>query len=778
MDSNSIKPSSIDAQVQQALDAHFSGKLEFIGLDPSGSTSRVFHVRMVVSPGLDLKVDRIVKVFRHDGNAVLFPEFDALLQHEVRKLIPISHTNLVSIYYAGTLRIDEETTTRYYVMEYVPGAKTLDNWLRDVIQKIKSEHIIDMLLQIGSGLQTLHQAGIVHGDVQFNNLLVSEQNILKLSNIGISRIITSTSDDGMGHFVVENFPSRYRDFIRKEQNSNRLVIHIPREQFDSSFDLHYFGRIIRSILGIRDIAAKFDALEAKSLDLIAERTNLDAESRLPRYTTVNQVISDLRKLLPVFLNRPGLRELSAYTGTRTIRIPVTGSIPFPSRVEQVVAHPLFLRLHNAVQLGFSYYVFPGAVHTRFEHSLGVFANVTRYIVSLLSDDYQPYFRQVIDEEKIDTVLLTGLIHDIGQNSFAHSLEDLGLVPKHETVASAFITGDGIEELVSDRFLSQGPLNTVLSKMWPDVDLPRLLWIITGERPAGMPSDVGWEIMHSIINGPIDADKTDYLLRDAHHAGVEYARSIDVTRFMNSLSAAVVRENLKTKGVLAITWKGAQSTENIILARSQMFWVLYWHHAVRSAHGTIGECCFEHLRNADTETTRHFKQTLYCGTTGELLALLEASHSERARTLASLLRHRRLYKRGIDLDYRDDERLYLYMINLKNHFTEKGDLLLKAVAEAIADNANKWLARERSLTRLTADNVMVDVPKMGKDVLGSIYVVDRNSEQAREYTSRGLIGTTEDWQNRVRTIRVFLSPDIERSDREIIRRYGREILEGL
>lgn len=774
----SLTLGSVDEQVFQALNAHYSGTLELVAFYEGLSTTRVFHVRMPVSPDLQLKIDRVIKVFRHDEGNIAFPNLDVVFQQEIRSMMAISHTNIASIYSAGTLPIDFSTATHFYVMEYVPEAKELDYWLSENLDNLRGEHIIEIFLQIANGLQALHQAGILHCDLNFRNLVVGKAATIKITDLGFSKIVWGRGSVTAIDATLENLPNRYKNFVRELRKPRRVLLEIPRDHLDQTFDLHFFGRLLKKTLAFPEISAKLDPLDIKSLELIAERTDLDIDSRLPRYMSADQIISDLRKLRPGYLNRPGIRELSAYTGTRTIRIPITGSIPFTPRVEKVIAHPLFMRLHSALQLGFSYYIFPGAAHTRFEHSLGVFANVTKYINSLLSDDYQPYFRQVIDEEKILTTLLCGLIHDVGQNSFAHSLEDLGLVPPHEAVSSAFITGEGIEDLVPDRFLTQGPLSTVLKAAWPEVDIPRLQWIITGERPSGMPSDIGWEIMQSIINGPIDADKTDYLLRDAHHAGVEYARSIDVTRFMNSLTAAVVRENLTSRGVLAITWKGAQSAENIILARSQMFWVLYWHHAVRSAQGTMGECCYEHLQNADAEIVRRFKQTLYCGTVGELLALLENSHSQRARYLATLLRHRRLYKRSIDLDYRDDQNLYLHLSRLRDHFTKQGDLLLRSIAQVVADASNKWLAQDGSSTRLTAENIMVDVPKANKDALGAIYVVDRNSIQAREYTSRGLLGTTEDWQNRVRTIRIFVSPEIDRGDREIIRKYGRKILESL
>lgn len=771
-------PGSTAHTVFEALNLHLGGELQQIDYFDSGSTARVYRVSMPVGPDLDLRVERIIKVFRHDGDVLTFPDIDDIFHREVHTLLSVSHTNLISIYSAGKLPLTPTCVTPFYVMEYLPGAQDFDQWLNANAHSLKAGQVIELLLQAAYGILALHDARVLHCDVKLGNILVGDGRRLKVADLGFSKEIRGGIGETGLHTTLEPLPRKYKDFITELQDPRRTLVRIPRAQLDPTFDIHYFGRVLDRVLALPALQCHFDPLERASLVLIAERTNLDSQPRLPAYVTMRELIVDLLKLIPRFLNRIGLRELSSYTGTRTLRIPVTGSIPFSQRVQDIISHPLFLRLHNALQLGFTYFVFPGATHSRFEHCLGVFANVGRYVSSLLADDYQPYFRQLVSEEHIETTLLAGLIHDVGQNSFAHSFEDLGLVPPHESVSASFITGHGLENLVPDPLRSSGPLSSVIRASWPGVDFDRLLWLITNQRPPGMQSDLGWEVMQSIVDGPVDADKTDYLLRDAYHAGVEYARSIDITRFMNSLTAAVVKENFAARGVVAITWKGAQSAENIILARSQMFWVLYWHHTVRSAHAMVGESAYVHLQDADEAARRLFWHVLYSGSIGELLALLEGSTNERARHLAGLLRVRHLYKRGIDLDFRDDEHLYRHLLRSKEACLRAGDVLLKQLAAGVVEEVNKVFASVGSTVRLSQDDVLIDVPKAAKDRLGAIYVVDRNSEKAREYASRAMLGTNEDWENRVRTIRVFVTPTLDRHERDVLRRHGRQILENL
>lgn len=763
-----------DRAVFDALNGHYDGRLELLHFYDTGSTARVFHVRMPVTDDLNLSVDRIVKVLRHDQPTLSFPDIERAFLQEVRCLISLSHTNLISIYSTGSLEIDG-VQARFFVMEYLSGARDLDEYLTTHAGQLRAGNVIDILFEAAQGLSALHRANVLHCDIKFGNILVGDGQRVKIADLGFSKEISGAPGATGVHTTLWPLPETFKDCITELTDPRRTVVTIDRTRLNPSFDLHYFGKVLEAVANLPALAGVLDSLDRQSLLLAGERTDLDRSPRLPRYASISQLAADLRKLAPGYMTRIGIRELSAYTGTRTIRIPVTGSIPFSDRVQQLISHPLFLRLHSAFQLGFSYYVFPGATHTRFEHSLGVFANVARYLTALLSDDHQPYFRQIVDEEKIQTALLAGLVHDVGQHSFAHSLEDLGLAQRHEDVAKAFITGEGVDGLVPGSFTQQGPLGDVIRRYWGEANLERLLWIITNIRPPGLRSDVGWDVMQSIVNGPLDADKTDYLLRDAHHAGVEYARSIDITRFMNSLTAGIVRDDeLKERGTIAITWKGAQSAENIILARSQMFWVLYWHHAVRSAHAAVGEACYEHLLNADDAAKRAFNRTLYCGTVGELLALLEASEQSRARELAGLLRLRRLYKRGIDLEFREDEQLYNHLTRLRDKHAP-ADPLLKKVAAVVAEEANKVLAQKGARVRLTDAQLMIDIPKASKDRLGEVFIVGKNSERPRSYESRVMQGSTAEWQNRVRTIRIFVHPEVDTGARKVLRENGLAIL---
>jgi HD superfamily phosphohydrolase len=252
-----------------------------------------------------------------------------------------------------------------------------------------------------------------------------------------------------------------------------------------------------------------------------------------------------------------------------IRIPVEQDVPFTRRVRALVDTAEFRRLGEITQLGLARLVYPGATHTRFEHALGVFHNAIRYLRQLGKD---ARFCRLIDAHHAELLLASALLHDLGHWPFCHPIEDMGLkgLPPHEQFAAEF--------LAPNRELAQ-----VLRDMWHvepeevlDVLAPR-----TDSAPLRM--------IRSILSGPIDIDKMDYLDRDSLHAGVPYGRNFDKSRLIQSL---VVNE--RGDG-LAISSKGRTAAELMVFARYVMFGEVYWHHAVRSATSMFARA-FYHLHD--------------------------------------------------------------------------------------------------------------------------------------------------------------------------------------
>ena len=251
-----------------------------------------------------------------------------------------------------------------------------------------------------------------------------------------------------------------------------------------------------------------------------------------------------------------LPEIAALrSGSGLVRIPPELDVPITPRVRRLIDTPQFRRLAGISQLGLVGLVYPAAIHTRFEHSLGVY-RMGLLFLDRLADD--PRFAAAVTSKDAERFLVAALLHDVGHWPFCHPIEDVSLpqVPKHEQFAR--------------RFLGEPEIAEALQEDWgiSADDVVRLL--------SGKPRCPADKILQSLLSGPIDVDKMDYLMRDSLHAGVPYGRNFDQSRLIQSLCLNAAGDGL------AITDKGKTAAEMMVFARYVMFSEVYWHHTVRSA----------------------------------------------------------------------------------------------------------------------------------------------------------------------------------------------------
>lgn len=251
-----------------------------------------------------------------------------------------------------------------------------------------------------------------------------------------------------------------------------------------------------------------------------------------------------------------------------VRIPQECNVPLTNRVQQIIDTPEFRRLARISQLGLVSLVYPAAHHTRFEHSLGVYRLALLYLKQL---SYDERFTARIKREDAERFIVAALLHDLGHWPFCHPIEDMNLtgVPEHE--------------LFSNSFLLESEIADALRADWAIA--PREIVSLLSEKPRDDKS----RLLSSMLSGPIDVDKMDYLTRDSLHAGVPYGRNFDQQRLIGSLCL-----NEQGDG-LAISDKGRTAAEMMVFARYVMFSEVYWHHAVRCATAMLQRAFFL-LRN--------------------------------------------------------------------------------------------------------------------------------------------------------------------------------------
>ncbi|WP_145142574.1 HD domain-containing protein [Paenibacillus sp. Y412MC10] len=205
----------------------------------------------------------------------------------------------------------------------------------------------------------------------------------------------------------------------------------------------------------------------------------------------------------------------------------------------------FQRLRRIRQLGTSYLTFHGAEHSRFSHSLGVY-EITRRIISQFERSGYPDWPK---EERLLT-LCAALLHDLGHGPFSHSIEE-AFHMNHEDWTRRIVTGDT-------------EVNDILSEIAPDFpDKVSAVIAKTYNKP----------IVVNLVSSPLDADRMDYLLRDAYYTGVNYG-TIDIDRILRMLRPYQGRVVVKESGMHAV--------EDYLMSRYQMYWQIYFHPVTRSS----------------------------------------------------------------------------------------------------------------------------------------------------------------------------------------------------
>ncbi|ULL13308.1 HD domain-containing protein [Paenibacillus sp. H1-7] len=205
----------------------------------------------------------------------------------------------------------------------------------------------------------------------------------------------------------------------------------------------------------------------------------------------------------------------------------------------------FQRLRRIRQLGTCFLTFHGAEHSRFSHSLGVY-EVTRKIISQFErNGYEDW----PSEERLLS-LCAALLHDVGHGPFSHSIEKT-FGTNHEEWSCRIVLGDT-------------EVNRVLKQVSPSFP----------QKVAGVIAKTyNQEIVISLVSSQLDADRMDYLLRDAYFTGVNYG-TFDLER--------ILRVMRPFQGHIVVKESGMHAVEDYLMSRYQMYWQVYFHPVTRSA----------------------------------------------------------------------------------------------------------------------------------------------------------------------------------------------------
>jgi HD superfamily phosphohydrolase len=233
---------------------------------------------------------------------------------------------------------------------------------------------------------------------------------------------------------------------------------------------------------------------------------------------------------------------------KSIFDPIHGTVVLEGPALELVSTEAFQRLWGIRQTGFAHLVFPGANHTRLEHSLGTFSVAGRVAERL-----------GLGDADAGHVRAAALLHDLGHGPFSHTLDgpmEEVLGHGHEARSRALIVGTSGDGTIPSVLERSGLVPAQVADL---VDPP--------SRNRRSP------ILREILHGAIDADRIDYLQRDAHYTGVAHG-AIDAARLLDTMHAM--------RGRLVFAEKGRSAVEGFLVGRALMYSTVYFHKTVRAA----------------------------------------------------------------------------------------------------------------------------------------------------------------------------------------------------
>ena len=365
---------------------------------------------------------------------------------------------------------------------------------------------------------------------------------------------------------------------------------------------------------------------------------------------------------------------------KVIHDSVHGSVKLSGVYLDLLQRAEMQRMHGVHQLGLAYLVFPGAHHTRMEHSLGCYQIATRMAAALN-----------IPEEERSGVQAAAMLHDIGHAPYSHTLECVleertGMT--HTDIGRAIIKGTlkTIDPQEGEAIGYHGTIAEVLESAGISADLVTDLIVsprgpdLSGQRKLPLDGVQSYfnenNYLRQVIHGPVDADQMDYLLRDAYYTGVAHG-TIDIDRIMNTIELH--------HGDIAVRKSGVVAIEGLMVARALMYTSVYFHHTVRIAEMMLCKA----VENANDSVI------------ADIQIQTDASLSERllkaggsAAHIMALLKYRHLYKRA-------------YTKLISDLDTEQMDSLLPLTNYAKRKEVERQIAEKADVDQ---SEVILDMPE--------------------------------------------------------------------
>lgn len=722
--------------------------------------SQMLHANVSIKRAIKFFVyhdDIAGKTINRKGGPISHKDF----LNEIVNIAGFNHENLVKVTDAGIHR-KNGVNIPFIVYEYIKGPDLKEVVNKDgndqsithhasVIRKRfseKPEEILKVLIQIASGLKCLHDQEFAHCDMAPKNILLKMEEDYKpvIGDLGVGRSLK-----GSGKVLILGsvlyMPSEVRKYLYKEIPKSKLRTLQPQ------WDLYGFAKIGMELIELLPADQNLSWNEPLKDTLLecmdgARKRNISALlERLQWLLPINRVTANVPELSPSLAkNRKNLMPVEALMTT--------------DRVRELIRHPALLRLAKVPQITMAYQVFPGAGHSRYEHSLGTMETMRRYLINLVD---QGDFLAHLSSDKIETALVCALLSSITRFPLANIFVEIKGMP------DKFMAEFSKDRILSEVFQIKNnaglTLPQLIKKNFPSVSIECVTNILVGNKTLFEKED---ELIYSLLNCSLDVRVVDFVRRDSLHLGI----TKEAFNLEELLSHLTIRHHR-----LALKITGVSVAEEIITLRYNLFNRIYWNRPNRAFVAMIRHLI---LQLASTEFFDDLRKIIIKTSEPELLGYLTvkavASNREDLYNLACLLEtpEQELFRVILELSPKENSDLSIVC----QRIGEMDSLEILQLANNIATEISSILPLDKDpKTRVP---VIVDIPsepgsgnKLGDDIL----VVSRGkgpptTSDNLSHISGIVKGVNDSFNDYLRRMRVFLHPKCypeNKKQREILQK---------
>lgn len=664
---------------------------------------------------------------------------------EIKNISTFNHENLVKVVDAGIYESDG-VQIPYIVTEFINGPT-----LKQVITSKNGNHkpplayklvqelsnapvkILELLLQISYGLQHIHQHGFAHCDIAPKNIFLdTNQNIRPvIGDLGISKELKRSRDEVFVSGSKQYMPEEAKQYLNTVVNWETFKTLHPH------WDLYSFAQTGLELIDSFPSCIDFPWG-------IPLRTTLQRIGKSSKYNSIDDIIERIEFLRPIQREVAAVPELSASVAGKARKLMPVEPLSLSKRVRKIIRHPALVRLAKVPQLTTAYQLFPGAMHTRYEHSLGVMETVRRYLIALLD---QSEFLEHLTIEKIETALLAGLFYNLTRFPLSNIVHEIR--QKNRQILDLFTKNNLLKEIWSIENNLGRTIGDVLGEYFPYVKQERLRLLLPGKTAD---FDDEEHLIHSFLNCSLDARVIDFVRRDSLQLGIIKGDTFDLDELLPHFTIYNHRLALRTTGV--------PLAEQVISLRYWLFNRIYWNRPIRSFCSMVRHVILR-LAKDEKFSVRMRERVLRCTERELLLFFLDEAKNSKEKGLIDICERlcadeQSLYRVVFDVSQKDNADLKSVCLKIGTmDYIELEDLARKLEKKI---NFFKSSRVEQSRNNL----LLIDIPyEPGSNKLGDDIVVKRSDGEIANLTEfSGIIsGINESFDTYIKRLRVLIHPDI-------------------